>query len=84
MLGRLQMSIDECIKEYESLSRTIFAKYFVGDGVMQKGRILATGARFDSSILENAFKKFIGDRLGDPNARLLHEEGSCKVYVPLR
>lgn len=81
MLGRLEMTVDECITEYETLSRTIFAKYKFGDKLMQGGRLEATGARYDSSILENAFKEFVGKKLGTKDAKLLNEQGSCKVCV---
>ncbi|KAF8238015.1 FabD/lysophospholipase-like protein [Tricholoma matsutake] len=81
MLGHLEMTVDECITEYETLSRTIFAKYKFGDKLMQGGRLEATGARYDSSILENAFKEFVGKKLGTKDAKLLNEQGSCKVCV---
>jgi len=48
---------------------------------MQAKRVTATGARYDSSILENAFKEFIARKIGDQDAKLLNEEGNCKVYV---
>ncbi|TFK32671.1 acyl transferase/acyl hydrolase/lysophospholipase [Crucibulum laeve] len=78
MLGRLKLSVDECIKDYETLSRTIFKDY----GKIDKGiRVHKTGARYDSSILENAFREYIGQRTGNQNEKLLNEEGSCKVFV---
>ena len=81
MLGRLRMSIDDAIQEYERLSRTIFAKAFIGDKLLQGARVKMTGARYDSSVLEEAFKDFIGRKLGDQNALFVEEGDSCKVYV---
>ncbi|KAF8237995.1 FabD/lysophospholipase-like protein [Tricholoma matsutake] len=81
MLGHLEMTVDECITEYETLSHTTFAKYKFGDKLMQGGRLEATGAHYDSSILENAFKEFVGKKLGTKDIKLLNEQGSCKVCV---
>lgn len=55
MLGRLEMSVDDCIKEYIALTRSVFKRKhilpFRGDGRLQ--------ARFATSGLEDAIKKVV-------------------------
>ncbi len=54
MLGRLQMTVDECIDAYVSLSDMVFQK--------QKHRITMKGkvqGQFDSIELERAIKEII-------------------------
>lgn len=54
ILGRLRMTIDECIDAYVSLSARIFQKK--RHHVTIKGR---TQARFDSVELERAIKEIV-------------------------
>jgi hypothetical protein len=76
MLGRLRMSIDECIKAYTDLSEDVF----------HKKRRLPIGVkgdlkeRYDSKALEFAVKKILKDRDMDENA-LLKNPGATKVSV---
>jgi hypothetical protein len=74
MLGRLEMSIDECIKAYTDLSEDVFH---------QKRRIPINikgvlKERYDSKVLELAVKKILRDRKLDENA-LLKYSGGTKV-----
>ena len=83
MLGRLRMSVEDCIIEYENLARKIFERYSnsIINGAVQLKRVKFTGARHDSSILEDAFKEFVGNWVADKdrNAKLLEDGGPCKV-----
>ncbi|KAL8765444.1 MAG: hypothetical protein Q9209_007471 [Squamulea sp. 1 TL-2023] len=76
MLGRLKMSIDECIHAYLSLSERIFQK---------RHRIKTNGkiqGRFDSTELERAIKEVITKQGLDENALLQAETNdACKVFV---
>jgi hypothetical protein len=81
MLGRLEMSVKDCITKYKALSDKIFAKWLIGDDAIQKGRIGFTGARYDSSIVETVFQQLVEQELGDKHAPLLNERGRCKVCV---
>lgn len=72
MLGRLQMSVDECIQAYIELSDDVFHK---------KRRIPANAKgdlkeRYDSKTLESAVKKVIRDRNIDDNALLKDPKGT--------
>jgi hypothetical protein len=76
MLGRLKMSIDECIKAYRDLSKDIFHK---------KRRIPMNvkgdlKERYDSKALESAVKKILKERNLDEDV-LLRDPGGTKVSV---
>lgn len=75
MLGRLRMSIDECISAYLSLSDNIFHKR--RHRVTVKGKIQG---RFDSDELERAVKAIIKER-GLTEEMLLKDapNAACKV-----
>ena len=74
MLGRLKMSVEECIEAYKELSEKVF----------QKRKIIQ--AKFSSRALANMtetlVKKIIRDRDEDEDALLKDRPDSkCKVYV---
>ncbi|CAD0028021.1 unnamed protein product, partial [Aureobasidium pullulans] len=58
MLGRLDMSMDECVKAYSELSATVFAKKH-RMSVDIKGNLKE---RYDSKVLEQAIKQIVRDR----------------------
>jgi hypothetical protein len=74
MLGRLKMSIDECIDAYLSLSLNIFQKHhrLTTKGIVQ--------GRFDSSELERVVKWIIEARGLQQDALLKDApDTTCKV-----
>ena len=75
MLGRLEMTVDECIDAYVSLSDKVFQK--------QRHRVTIKGhiqGRFDSDKLENAIKEIVV-RKGLEEDVLLQDsrDAKCKV-----
>jgi hypothetical protein len=75
MLGRLKMSIDECISAYLTLSDDIFHKK--RHRVTIKGKIQG---RFDSDALEAAVKQVIRGHGYQEDALLKDAPGSkCRV-----
>lgn len=76
MLGRLQMTVQECIDAYTALCRKVFVKS--GHYVNFRGQIKG---RFDSSELEKAVKSIVQDRGLDENALLKDPDAPCKVFV---
>ena len=77
MLGRLEMTIDECIDAYLHLSDEIFQKK--AHRVTIHGKIQG---RFDSKKLEEVIKEVIRKGKLPENTLLKSEgEGLCKVYV---
>jgi hypothetical protein len=75
MLGRLKMSISECIDAYMKLSAQIFQK--TGHRVTLKGKIQG---RFDSDALERIVKEIVKAQ-GLPEDALLKDapDSTCKV-----
>ncbi|KAI4784180.1 phospholipase, patatin family protein [Aureobasidium sp. EXF-3400] len=76
MLGRLQMSVDECIKTYTGLSKDVFHKTRrIPIGI--KGDLKE---RYDSEALEQAVKRVLRDRGVDEDTPLKDPQGT-KVFV---
>jgi hypothetical protein len=75
MLGRLRMTVDECIDAYVSLSDRVFQK--------QRHRVTIKGqvqGRFDSEKLERAIKEIVAKQ-GLAEDALLKDapDAKCKV-----
>ncbi|KAH0040806.1 phospholipase, patatin family protein, partial [Aureobasidium melanogenum] len=76
MLGRLEMSVDECIKTYTELSKDVFHKTRrIPIGI--KGDLKE---RYDSEALAQAVKKVLRDRGVDEDTLLKNPQGT-KVFV---
>ncbi|KAI5252859.1 phospholipase, patatin family protein [Aureobasidium subglaciale] len=76
MLGRLEMSVDECIEAYIQLSEDVFhPKRRIPFGI--KGNVKE---RYDSETLELAVKQVLRDRNINEDALLQNEFGT-KVFV---
>lgn len=85
MLGRLRMTVDECIEAYSSLMEKVFEKRenrtYVA--ILRRER-----PRFSSKALEDAIKSVlisrnvpVDEKFEDPNEAEGDDQG-CKVYVP--
>ena len=75
MLGRLKLSIDECISAYLSLSDRVFQQK--RHRVSKRGNIQG---RFDSEELERAVKEVVAESGLDGNALLKDaSDDACKV-----
>ena len=75
MLGRLGMTVDECIDAYISLSDKIFQKQ--RHRVTMKGQVQG---RFDSDVLERAIKEIVvGQGLAEDALFKDAPEATCKV-----
>jgi patatin-like phospholipase/acyl hydrolase len=77
MLGRLRMTVDDCIDAYTSLSDKVFEKK--SHRVTVKGKLQG---RFDTAELERAVKQILVDRSFNKDALLKDSpDAPCKVYV---
>jgi len=74
MLGRLRMTVDECITAYTSLSDSVFEKK--NHRVNIKGQFQG---RFDAGALERAIKEILRDRGLGENTLLKDVDAPCKV-----
>lgn len=79
MLGRLRMSVADCITAYLSLSTRVFRK--TRHRVTVKGQMQG---RFDSEELARAVREVVKQR-GLQETALLKDDSdtACKVYVKL-
>ncbi|KAK0712684.1 P-loop containing nucleoside triphosphate hydrolase protein [Lasiosphaeria miniovina] len=78
MLGRLRMTVDECINAYTTLSDRVFEKKHHRFNI--KGNLQG---RFDAAELERAVKRILVERGLDEETLLLEDspEAPCKVFV---
>ena len=77
MLGRLRMTVDECIDAYVSLSDRVFQQQ--RHRVTIKGRVQG---RFDSDELERAIKEIAVRQHQGEDALLKDDpDAKCKVWV---
>jgi patatin-like phospholipase/acyl hydrolase len=74
MLGRLRMTVDECIDAYTALSDRVFEKK--SHRVNIKGKLQG---RFDTAALEQAVKEILVTRGLGEDALLKDSDSSCKV-----
>ncbi|KAF3316009.1 hypothetical protein TWF173_002789 [Orbilia oligospora] len=72
MLGRLQMSIDECIQAYRDMAKWVFGI----ETLERLARFGATKARFDAEVLERVIKKYAGNKW-----MVNYYPNACKVFV---
>ncbi|TIA50982.1 FabD/lysophospholipase-like protein [Aureobasidium pullulans] len=79
MLGRLEMSVDECIEEYVELMATVFGARSRRIPMSWRGRIKP---RFESRNLENAVKQVLSRKGMAEDARFDDgAERGCKTFV---
>ncbi|KAI4610293.1 hypothetical protein J4E80_008057 [Alternaria sp. BMP 0032] len=76
MLGRLRMSVKDCIAAYLSLSERVFRKPRSGFTILGKVR-----SRFDSEELARAVKKVISAQGLAEDSLLKDSDAACKVFV---
>ncbi|CZR57037.1 uncharacterized protein PAC_06926 [Phialocephala subalpina] len=76
MLGRLKMSIKECIDNYNEVMVKVFPK--VVSGAWNAGG----GSRYEASKLEKAIREVVKKQLGNEEALLFDSsDNPCKIFV---
>lgn len=78
MLGRLQMSIQECLSKYKEFMSVVFpGSRYTNWSLVRKG------AKWDATELEKVIKKLVKEKLQtNPDEVLLYDEetsATCKV-----
>ncbi|KAM5431580.1 hypothetical protein McaMca56_004680 [Microsporum canis] len=79
MLGRLEMDVDECIKAYRNLAKTVFSERARRFPVNRKGD---TKAQYDSGRLRDAINEVLSERNVPPTELL--DDGTkrgCHTFV---
>ncbi|RPA80558.1 hypothetical protein BJ508DRAFT_239903 [Ascobolus immersus RN42] len=80
MLGRLEMDVDECIREYESLMESIFGER--GNRFPISFKTFKTQPRYKSEKLEKAIKDVLRKKGFGVNELMNNgEKGKCKTFV---
>ena len=79
MLGRLRMSIDECIHTYIKLSKEIFDERKALAGLIKLGG----GAQYDASTMEEKIKDMIQLKTKDKETKMKDplKKKCCKTFV---
>lgn len=67
MLGRLEMTIDECQKEYENISEQVFGRSIID----QTFHSLTRDARYSAGEFTRAVKEVIKKKLGEDSEEAL-------------
>ena len=69
MLGRLRMSVDECIGKYKEFMGMVFKH-----GLLKPIGVLVGSELYSASTLETIIKELIKERLGRDDANLFDED----------
>jgi hypothetical protein len=79
MLGRLKMSVEDCIDAYTTLMQEVFAKK---ENISPFGFAGAVKSRFSSDVLKRAIERVLTDN-GTPLDEKFEEttQPACRVYV---
>lgn len=82
MLGRLRMTVDECIETYENLMRKVSQQAYSWDllDLGKKACYFKKGQSYEAMVLEKAIKGLVKEKTGDAET-MLYERGSPKCKV---
>ncbi|CEJ54942.1 hypothetical protein PMG11_01228 [Penicillium brasilianum] len=86
MLGRLKMTVQECLDEYSALMSEVFGSGWIHDHVTKPARYAVTGAFYSADTLEKVIKSLLRKRLpagedADKALLLDEKEDSCKIFL---
>ena len=83
MLGRLRMSVDDCIKEYTDLAGVVFGnpRTFSIRGPALWPREKYNHQRLKNAIIQVVEKHDLSDINAPEGQRLASDEDKCKTYV---
>jgi patatin-like phospholipase/acyl hydrolase len=87
MLGRLEMTVADCITSYTKFMGEVFPQSIVTrkmGGIRTFFKVAVGGEKWDSNVLEEVIKRLIQERLNqDPETVLLQDKNNpnpkCKV-----
>ncbi|RSM02025.1 hypothetical protein CEP52_008226 [Fusarium oligoseptatum] len=82
MLGRLEMSVADCIEAYQHISRQVFRQTFCGKYWRRAMRTITGRSMYDGQKFEDVVKSIIQAWGEAPNAPLeTTDDDQCKVFV---
>ena len=78
MLGKIGLTVDECIKNYEELSKVVFGKQHL------RGRISLglANARYSGKGLRKCVRKLLRERGLDEDLSMKHDTDKIAWYAP--
>ena len=76
MLGRLKMTVHECIEKYQGFMTKVLNAGRWGKNM----QFVRKGEFYDASVLEGVIKDLIREKLGKNDVELLYEGDPCKMY----
>ena len=80
MLGRLHMSIDECLDKYRKLGKTVFGKKSSGGPAGRAVRIIQDNPLYQIEELQSAMERMLRDTNRRPDELFLEQEApKCRV-----
>ncbi|RAK85941.1 FabD/lysophospholipase-like protein [Aspergillus costaricaensis CBS 115574] len=77
MLGCLQMTVDECIDQYEKLGDQVFESGLLG----KTADFFRNKTYYDGEVLAQEIKKIIKKKLGNDDIKMRDVQSSCRVFV---
>ncbi|KAM0274867.1 hypothetical protein ACHAQH_007792 [Verticillium albo-atrum] len=81
MLGRLHMTIDECLREYEKTSAVVFGNPVSQNRIRKLFKKVSTGSFYDVALLEGAIRDLLVQRGKSADEMFWEESPQCKVMV---
>lgn len=75
MLGRLKMTIGDCVQSYYNIAKSVFS----GGGKGKRTAWSLGVAQYNAHKFEDAVKELVKTHLGDPEAPMLDPNPTCKV-----
>ncbi|KAM0595390.1 hypothetical protein ACHAP6_000221 [Verticillium nonalfalfae] len=81
MLGRLHMSIDECLSEYGKTSAVVFGNPIAQNPIGKLFKKVATGSFYDVALLEGAIRDLLVQRGKSADELFWEEDPQCRVMV---
>ncbi|KAG7120410.1 Calcium-independent phospholipase A2-gamma like protein [Verticillium longisporum] len=81
MLGRLHMSMDECLREYEKTSAVVFGNPIAQNPIGKLFKKVSTGSFYDVALLEGAIRDLLVQRGKSADELFWEENPQCKVVV---
>ncbi|KAK4443660.1 hypothetical protein QBC34DRAFT_476804, partial [Podospora aff. communis PSN243] len=81
MLGRLHMSIDDCLKQYETTSAAVFGHPVSQSKLGKVFKKVSSGSFYDLAVLEREIRRLLQEQGKEPDEKFQEENPRCKVMV---
>jgi patatin-like phospholipase/acyl hydrolase len=81
MLGRLGMTVDDCLEEFKATGKAVFDKTVSSTTIGKIFKGASGSAFYDIKALQKRIKHILQERKLDSDTPFLEDDPSCKVYV---